>query len=964
VMHHIISDGWSLGVMLKELGEHYEAQIEGREEEEGKELEIQYGDYAVWERERLKGEMVKGEIEYWREQLKDAPALLELPSDRPRPARQSLKGATQPLALGKALSERLKALSREEGVTLFMTLMSAFVCLLSRYSGQTDIVASTGVANRNRPETEALIGCLINILLLRADVSGDPTFREILKRTREVALDAYAHQEVPFELLVESLQPERDLSYNPLSQVMLVLQNSPLDKLSFPNISSSVMAIERGAAQFDLTLHLWDAPEGLGGFVEYSTDLFDAETIKRLIGHFQTLVESVAADPEQRLSALPLLTDAERRQQLIEWNTTHTDYPQDQCLHQLFEARVSENPAATAVIYGAERLSYEDLNAGANRLANFLRSLGVGPDVRVGLCVERSVWMVCGILGILKAGGAYVPLDPAYPQERLSFMLENSEVSVLLTQQHLAGKLPEHEAVIVRLDQQWETISRASAENPQMQVTSENLAYVIYTSGSTGRPKGIALRHSGVVNNIYDLNRRFAVGAGDSVLALSSLSFDMCVYEVLGMLEAGATIIMPEVSGARDPAHWAELLVRHRVTLWNSAPSLLEMLVEVVTPKPSLWPRFLRLALLGGDWVPVTLPDRLKALAKDVQFISLGGATEASIHSIIYPVEKSDPAWRSIPYGRPMWNQHSYILDAREQLATVGSAGELHLGGVGLARGYFNDPEMTAAKFIPNPYSETPGERLYKTGDRARYLADGNIELLGRMDFQVKIRGYRIEPGEIMAALRRHDEVQDALVIIREDEPGQKRLVGYIVPAEDAMPGVSELRDFLKLTLPDYMIPSAFVMMAALPLSPNGKIDRRALPPPEAVRRDSAESFRAPRSHLEEAVAGIWREVLGLEQLGIDDNFFELGGHSMLATQVVSRLQDAFLIDVPLRCLFESPTVAELSASIEGLGRSAGLDVGEIARVIMEVSELSEERIAALLVEKSGWPLKNSEEPS
>jgi amino acid adenylation domain-containing protein len=963
VLHHMIADGWSLGVLLRELAKQYEAALDG--EVEGlEELEIQYGDYAVWQRERLKGEVLERELEYWREQLKDAPALLELPSDRPRQAQQSLKGATQPLAFRKGLSERVKALGREEGVTLFMTLLSAFACLLSRYTGQTDIVVSTGVANRNRPETEALIGCLINILLMRTDVSGDPTFRELLKRTRETALGAYAHQDAPFELLVESLQPERDLSYNPLSQVMLVLQSSPVDKLDFPNISSSVMAIERGAAQFDLTLHLWDGAEGLSGFVEYSTDLFDAATVTRMIGHFQTLVESIAADPDQHLSSLPLLTDAERRKQLIEWNTTQTDYPQDKCLHQLFEARVRENPEATAVIYGDGRLSYEALNRRANHVAHYLRSLGVRRDVRVGLCVERSVEMVYGILGILKAGGAYVPLDPTYPQERLSFMLENSEVSVLLTQKHLAETLPEHKGVTVYLDAQWETISQASAENPSTGVTADNLAYVIYTSGSTGRPKGIALRHQGVVNNISDLNRRFDVGAGDSVLALSSLSFDMCVYEVLGMLEAGATVILPDGEAARNPAHWAELLIRHQVTLWNSAPSLLEMLVEYVTPQPSKWPRFLRLALLGGDWIPVTLPDSLKALARDAQVISLGGATESSIHSTIYAVEQSDPMWKSIPYGRPMWNQHSYILDAQQQLVPVGVAGELYLGGVGLARGYFNHPKLTAEKFIPNPFSEAPGERLYRTGDRARYRADGNMELLGRMDYQVKIRGYRIEPGEIMAALRRHSEVQDALVVIREDEPGQKRLIGYIVAAQDAMPSMTELRNFLKRTLPDYMIPSAFVALATLPLSLNGKIDRRALPPPEAMRPDLQKSFCAPRSHLEEAVAGVWCEVLGLEQIGVHDNFFELGGHSMLATQVVSRLQDIFLVDVPLRALFEAPTVAELAASLEEIGRLAEMDVGEIARVLIEVNKLSEDQIATLLVEKSSWPLKNSEEPS
>ncbi len=948
-VHHIIFDGWSSGVLLRELGALYRAHVDG-EPAPLPDLPLQYADYARWQREWLRGEVLSEQLDYWRRQLEGAPAVVNLPTDRPRPAVQTYRGQTESLSLPAALTEQLQALSRRHGVTLFMTLMSAFQVLLYRYTGQDDFVVSTGVSNRGHSEIENLIGCFINILLIRGDLAGDPRFDELLGRVRERMLTAYARQDVPFELLVEELHPERDLSYNPLTQVMLVLQNSPSEGLALLGLKVDAVPVERVTAQLDLTLHVWEEAGGLSGFMEYNADLFDAATVARMLKHFETLLSSLAAEPARSVSELSLITEEERHRLLVEWNDSAADYPHDRCLHHPFEAHARCAPEAPALFYRDEQLSYGELNARANRLAHHLRAMGVGPEVRVCLCVERSVEMVVGILGILKAGGAYVPLDPTYPPERLAFMLADSRAGIILTQSHLAGRLPADGARVVRLDAEDEIPSGPEGD-PQSGVGPENLAYVIYTSGSTGRPKGVAIRHGGVLNNINDLNRRFRIGAEARVLALSSLSFDMCVYEVLGTLEAGGAVVMPEAAMLREPAHWAALIKRHRVTVWNSAPSLLEMLVQYVTPRPALHPDSLRVALLGGDWVPIMLPDQLKAVAEDVRVIVMGGATEASIHSIIYEVEETDAGWRSIPYGVPMANQKAYVLDRHAQLVPVGVAGELHLGGVGLARGYFDHPGMTAERFVPHSFADRAGERLYKTGDLARYMADGNIELLGRMDHQVKIRGFRIELGEIGAALKQHPAVKEAVVILRQDVPGQKRLVAYVV-AGGARVSADELRTSLKSTLPEYMVPSAFVLLDALPLSPNGKLDRRALPAPEAAQPAGDDDFVAPRTPVEEVLADIWAQVLGVARVGAFDNFFDLGGHSLLATQVVSRVNELFPVELPLRVLFEARRLADLGEALEEHGRREQVDVCHVAYVVRELSRLSDDEARVMLAEK------------
>jgi amino acid adenylation domain-containing protein len=960
-MHHIVADEWSIGVFVRELTALYTADDHGTPLQLA-ELPIQYADFAVWQRQWLQGEALDHQLAYWKQHLAGAPPMLELPTDRPRLAMQTFHGASQSFMLPRRLSDELILLSRREEVTLFMTLLAALQTLLYRYTGQDQIVVSSGVANRNRRETEALIGCLINIILLRTDLSGDPSFYELLGRVREVALGAYAYQDLPFEKLVQALQPERDLSYHPFSQVMFVLLNAPTEPLAIPGLTLHPIVLENTTTQYDLLLHMWMEPEGLAGRLRYSTDLFDAPTIGRLLDHFQTVLEGIVADPRLRLSTLPILTEAERHQLLVKWNDTRTPFAAAACLHELFEAQVEQRPDAIAAICEETQLSYGELNRRANQLAHHLRSLGVGPDLVVGISVERSLDLAVGLVGILKAGAAYLPLDPAYPKERLAFMLDDAEVPVLLTQQRLLMELPEHASQIVCLDADWARIACESTENPTSGVTAENLAYIIYTSGSTGKPKGVMLDHRGRVNNFTDFNRRFTVGPHDRLLALSSLSFDMCAYDVFGSLAAGATVVLPAALVERDTAHWAELMVRHHVTVWHSAPALLELLVEHISNHPEVRPHALRLALLGGDWIPVSLPDRLSDIVAGVQVISLGGATEVSMDSIIYPIERRDPTWRSIPYGRPMANQLAYVLDARLQLVPTGVPGELHLGGVGVAWGYLNRPELTAEKFVPHPFVDAdaqggpalaPGARLYKTGDLARYMPDGTIELLGRMDHQVKVRGVRIELGEIVARLNQHPAIEEAVVVVRDDAPGDKRLVAYFISGKDPAPSVAELRGFLRETLPDYMTPSIFVPLEALPLSPNGKVDRKALPMPDLVRPELQTAFVPPRTPLEEVVAGVWRQVLAIDQIGIHDNFFELGGHSLLATQVISRLRDVFQIEVLLRTLFQAPTVASLAESLEAIGGSAQRDIMRIAQIFRQVSQLTEEEAGTMLAQLS-----------
>jgi len=912
--HHIASDGWSIGVLLRELSVLYKDLSEGQHSTLP-ELPIQYADFALWQRRWFEGERLDSHVSYWKHQLAGTIPALEIPTDKPRPVSLTFQGARQSKVLSQDLSHSLKTLSQQESVTLFMTLLAAFQTLLFRYTGQTDIIVGCPAAGRSRVETEGLIGFFVNTLVLRTDLSGNPTFRELLERVHETALGAFTHQDLPFEKLVKELHPERDLSRNPLFQVMFVLQNTPVSPFKLPDLTLSPMEVEGGTSQFDLSLSVTDGQNGLIGKWEYNTDLFEGSTVSRMMSYFQTLLEGIVASPEKRIADLPILAESERHQLLVEWNDTSTDYPKDKCIQQLFEAQVERTPDAVAVIFEDEHLTYRELNRRANQLAHHLRRIGVGPEVLVGVFMERSLELVIALYGILKAGGAYVPLDPEYPSERLAFMISDTKVPVLLTQSHLVDELPEHQAQAICLDSGWEAIPAEGEQTPDSGVTAENLAYVIYTSGSTGQPKGVMIPHRAICNHMLWMQERFALNPTDRVIQKTPFSFDASVWELFAPLLVGGQLIVARPDGHLDSAYLAQLMAEERVTILQLVPSQLRILLE----EPALETcTSLRLVICGGETLSADLPERLRArLAVEVH--NLYGPTEATIDasSWLCETEGSQP---SVPIGRPIANTQIYLLDAYLQPVPVGVPGELHIGGAGLARGYLNRHELTDEKFILHPFSNVPGARLYRTGDLARYLPGGTIDFLGRIDHQVKVRGFRIELGEIEAVLSQHPALRETAVLAREDIPGDKRLIAYVIPKEREAPTTSEMRSFLQAKLPDYMVPSAFVILDSLPLTPNGKVDRQALPVPDQTRPELEGAFVAPSTTAEEVLADIWAEVLGIEQVGVHDDFFELGGHSLLAIRVRSRILDALKVELPLRTLFESTTVAELAKLIESDG--------------------------------------------
>jgi amino acid adenylation domain-containing protein len=916
-MHHIVFDGWSHGVFWRELSVLYEACSTGKPAPLPA-LAIQYADFAYWQQQWFQGDRLATHLAYWQQQLADV-SPLQLPTDRPRPAVQTFRGARHPLMFSVALLQALKALSQQYGATLFMTLLAAFQLLLHRYTGQDDIVVGSLIANRNRIETEGLIGFFVNALVLRTDLSGNPSFRVLLDRVREVALGAYSHQDLPFEKLLETLQPRRDLSRTPLFQVLFVLQNTPWQPPELAGLTVRSLEVDPETANFDVWLNLSETPEGLRGWFEYSTDLFDAATIARMGRHLQTLLEGIVAHPEAPLSSLPWLQPDEQHRLLMEWNASQGDYPHDQCLHQLFEAQVARTPDAIAVVYKDEHLTYRQLNCRANQVAHYLQTLGVGAEVLVGLYIERSLAMVVGLLGILKAGGAYVPLDPTYPSERLAFMLEDSQVPVLLTQAHLVAGLPAPQAKVVCLDTDWPAIARHNDQNAVSGVTADNTVHLLYTSGSTGRPKGALGLHRAAVNVLAWVWHTYPVSSAEVCCQKISMNFGDFVQELFEPLLRGVrTVLIPD-GVLRDLPRFVQTLATHCVTRIILGPSLLRVLLEAYVDLQHRLPR-LTLWIVGGETLPRELRQRFQELMPYSRLFNSYGTSEVAGNVTWYDTGLMMPQELShVPIGRPIANTQIYLLDRSLQPVPVGVPGELHVGGAVLARGYRNRPELTATQFIPNSFSDEPGARLYRTGDLARYLPDGNLAFLGRGDHQVKVRGFRVEPEEIEAALEQHAAVRQAVVLSREDVPGETRLVAYCVAAPELTPTVSTLRSFLQAKLPDYMIPTTFVWLEAMPLTPSRKIDRRALPAPDQARPALAEAYVSPRTPTEEVVVGIWASVLRIEHVGIHDNFFDLGGHSLLAMQVMSRLRDAFQVEVPLRALFDAPTVAGLTLHLEAV---------------------------------------------
>jgi amino acid adenylation domain-containing protein len=918
-MHHIVSDGWSIGVAVRELAALYLAFASGQPAALP-ELPIQYADFALWQRQRMQGEILERQLVYWKQQLAGAPPMLELPASRPRPARQTFRGARQPFVLPMRLYEELLALSQREAVTLFMTLLAAFQTLLHRYTGEDDILVGSPIANRTRPEIEGLIGFFVNTLVLRTDLSGDPPFRELLARVREVTLGAYAHQDLPFEKLVEELQPERSLDHTPLFQVMFVLQNAPWPAIDMPALTLRIEDGETATAIFDLTLSIRETGQGLLGSFEFSTDLFDPDTIERMLEHFQSLLEGIVADSEQRLSALPLLTDRERRQLLVEWSGALADVPKDLCIHQLFEAQVARTPDAVAVISENQRLTYAALDQRANQLAQHLQTLGVGPEVRVGICMERSPELVVGVVGILKAGGAYVPLDPAYPHERLAFMLADAQITLLLTDRRLAAQLPDHVATVVCVDADWGIMNQEHVTQPTGGPAPDNLAYVIYTSGSTGGAKGVMISHRALVNHSLAVTQRYALQPTDRILQFASIGFDVAAEEIFPSWLSGATVVLRPSHISLSPADFLRFVEHEHLTVVNLPSSYWHEWVADLTSSALRLPRALRLVIVGSEQ---TLPERLttwqRLAGTRVDWRNAYGPTEATITTTVYEPARTGVtlALSAVPIGRPIANAQVYLLDAQLQPVPSGVPGEIYIGGAGLARGYLNRPARTAERFIPHPFSDEPGARLYKTGDLARWLPDGNIAFLGRVDEQVKIRGFRIEPGEIEALLRQHSNVAESVVVARDAAPGDKRLVAYVVADQAPALTTSALRSFLAERLPEYMVPSSFVLLDAIPRMPNGKVDRRMLPAPGTARQGTQSLSEAPCTPVEEVLAGIWADVLCVETIGINESFFELGGHSLLATQVISRIRQDLRVELPLRRLFEQPTVAGLATCIE-----------------------------------------------
>ncbi len=909
-IHHIVTDAWSVGIFLRELAAGYEAFSAGKEPALPA-LPIQYADFAAWQRGWLEGEVLDDQLRYWKEQLRGVPALLELSTDRPRPPVMSYAGASQSFQLPESLATALRALSRDASATLFMTLLAAFQALLQRYSGQDDIVVGSPVANRNREEIEGVFGFFTNTLVLRTDLSGDPTFRELLRRVREVALGAYGHQDLPFDKLVAELHPERSLSYSPLFQVMFVMQNvRALPDL--PALEQRLVELDTGTAKFDLTLFLDETETGLHGSVEYNSDLYDAQTIARMIGHYDRLLHEIVSNPDRAISALPLLTQPEREQLVLEWNATERPYGDDTCIHELFEQQVDRIPDALAMVAGAEQLTYRELDARANQLAHHLRACGVGPGELVGIFLERSSDLVIALLGVLKSGAAYVPLDPTYPKDRLAFIQEDARPKVLITQTSLGGKLPEVGSRIVGVETDAAEIARSPVTRPARIATRTNLSHVIFTSGSTGRPKGVAIEHGVMVNYCRFSRDLHPPGELRVFLFATSVCFDMSLFELFVPLAWGGRVVVV------DDLFSLPSLVDAGVTMVNAVPSVLTAYLRAGALPPTL-----EAVSCAGEALPNTLVQQLHA-AGVRRVYDFYGPTETFIATWTLRSGEGTPI-----IGRPIANSQIYLLDRHGALVPRGLRGELYVGGDGLARGYLNRPELTAERFVPNPFG--PG-RLYRTGDVARWLPDGTLSYMGRIDHQVKIRGFRVEPGEIEVLLLSHPQIREAAVIAREDTPGDRRLVAYVVGKSKLV--VNELRAYLKERLPDYMVPSAFVVLDALPQTPNGKIDRKALPAPEGGRGGVERAFVAPRTPMETRLAEIWSEILAVPLIGVHDNFFELGGHSLLATQVVSRIRQTFEVELPLRSLFEESTVAGFAATVEAARhRKPDTAVARIERV-------------------------------
>ena len=922
VFHHITVDLWSLTVLLDELRTIYAAQTTG--ESTGlPALDLQYADYVRWQQQQPMG----AASDYWQQQLAGELPTLNLPTDRSRPPVQTFQGASQTFQLSPALTQQLKALARSEEATLYTILLAAFQVLLYRYTHQTEILVGTPTAGRSKREFSGIVGDFINSVVMKADLSSNPTFTAFLAQVRGTVIAALGHQDYPFSHLVEQIHPAQGASHSPLFQAFFIFQKlHRFEELSdfilpivsdvqidFGGLKLAPYPLPHQEGQFDLTLETIETNGTLNGMFKYNPDLFDATTIARTSDCFQALLADIVANPDRQISDLQLLTSTEQDRLLVEWNHTQTDYHSNKCIHQLFEEQVTKTPAQIAVVFEDRDLTYQELDRRANQVAHHLQSLGVKPEILVGICVDRSLDLIVGLLGILKAGGSYIPLDPAYPSERLAFMLQDSQISTLLTQQHLLPNLPAHQSQIICLDRDWDSIATHSQNSPENNTNPDNLIYTIYTSGSTGKPKGVQIIHRNVVNFLVGMQQHLQLTDRDNLLSVTSISFDILGLEIFLPLTLGAKVILASREVASDGFQLLAQLNNSNPTVMQATPVTWRMLIAAG------WTGNTQLKVLcGGEALPQNLADRL--CEQNAEVWNLYGPTETTIWSTIHRVRSPE----SLTIGRPIANTQIYILDEYLQPVPVGVHGELHIGGAGLARGYFDRIQLTTERFIPNPFSTDPHSHLYKTGDLARYLSDGNIEYLGRLDNQVKIRGFRIELGEIETVLRKHSAIQQSVVNIAVDDAGENRLVAYIISHPEQTILTEELRRFLKQELPDYMVPSAFVFLDTIPLTPNGKIDRRALPTPDATRLDTGNTYLSPRDELELQLTKIWERTLGIHPIGMQDNFFELGGNSLLSVKLVAQIKQAFAKNLSVVTLFQAPTIEQLATVLREEKWAAG----------------------------------------
>ena len=904
-IHHIVADGLSLNVIFNELDAIYRALTAGTPARLP-ELTIQYADFAVWQRENISKERQSSQLEFWKQQLAGNLPVLEIATDKPRPRQQSFSGSSIDFPVPEDVVKGLTSIAKSENCTFFAAILAAFQVILLTYSNGDEIIIGSPVANRPFPETDRLIGNFLNIVALRGDLAGGPTFIELLRRTGETTLNALSNKDLPFEMLVGSLKPHRDPSRSPVFQAMM--QILPAVSARIGELTVARFSFEVRFAQVDVTLHLFE--ESHGGFlghIQYCTDLFAPAMIERMARNFVTLLESIVANPHRAVHELPLLGEAEERRILVEWNDTRVDYPGSACLHEYIEEQVERTPDAPAVAFGEEVLTYRELNQRANDLAHTLQSLGVRPDSLVAICAERSAEMVVGLLAILKAGGAYVPLDPGYPRERIAFMLTDAAPRVLLTQRRLLARLPEHAAQVICLDDPPD----ASGENPGSGIEPDHLAYVIYTSGSTGKPKGAMNTHRGICNRLQWMQAEYQLTRDDAILQKTPFTFDVSVWEFFWPLMTGARLVVAKPDLHGDSAYLVSAIRAEKITTLHFVPS---MLSAFLTDKDAARCTNLKRVICSGEALPHEIQERFFSVLPGVELHNLYGPTEAAVDVTFW---KCDPESdeRVVPIGRPVANTCIYLLNDGMKPVPAGCAGELHIGGVQLARGYLARPDLTAEKFVSNPFGEG---RLYKTGDLARYREDGAIEYLGRIDHQVKIRGFRIELGEIEAVLRQQPGVLDCAVIAREDSPGDKRLTAYVVPEKElGVDAKTTLPGGLKEKLPGYMVPSAFITLATLPKLPNGKLDRRSLPAPDRSSHPADAGCVEPRTPLERKLAEIWQGILGIERAGVHDNFFDLGGDSLLGLRVVNQLRELVSGRIALGIIFEAPTIAALAERLE-----------------------------------------------